>query len=136
MCGFVQGNTTITDCHVRGTTINAYGEEDKEAEITGVGTLGQLAAATAQGWGYFLVPGRHVSTLIGDVRTRNGETITITGCSADAKCVCSPKQYKHSSAAPYIGQAYFIKFLDTEGKVIVDGRQLTLANCNRNTERQ
>ncbi|MBO5709653.1 MAG: hypothetical protein J6S01_09975, partial [Bacteroidales bacterium] len=136
LCGMVQGNTSITDCHVRGTTINAYGEDDKEAEITGEGALGQLAAATATGLGYYLVPGRHVSTLIGDIRTTDGETITITGCSADKDCVCSPKQHKHSSSVPYIGQAYYVKFLDTQGKVIVDGRQLTLADCNVNTVRQ
>lgn len=41
----------------------------------------------------------------------------------------------HSSNAPFIGQAYYIQFMDTMGTVIVDGYTLTLADCNKNTIR-
>ena len=85
--------------------------------------------------GYYLVPGRHVSTLIGDVRTKNGDTITIEGCTADEETVCYPVQHSHSVNAPFIGQAYYVEFMDTKGTVIVDGYTLTLADCNRNTLR-
>ena len=131
----VQGECDMSNCHVRRTTIRAWGQDDKEADITGEGILGSLAASTADGLGYFLVPGRHVSTLIGDVRTYRGETVRITGCTADDATTCYPRLYQHSLNAPDIGQAYFIKFMDTEGTVIVDGRTLTLADGNRNTKR-
>jgi hypothetical protein len=135
LCGMIMGAAEITDCHVRGTKIHAYGQDDKNAKITGVGILGSLAAATAESMGYFLVPGRHVSTLIGDIRTMNGETIKITGCTVDKEAVCTPRMFYHSNKARFIGQAYFIDFMDTEGKVIVDGHTLTLADGNRNTIR-
>ena len=135
LCGMIMGATEITDCHVRGTKIHAYGQDDKDATITGEGLLGSLAASTASSMGYFRVPGRHVSTLIGDIRTMDGETVKITGCTADAATTCTPRKYSHSNKAANIGQAYFIDYLDTEGKVIVDGHTLTLANGNRNTVR-
>lgn len=135
LCGMIMGASDLSDCHVRRTKIHAYGQDDKNASITGVGVLGSLAAATAESMGYFLVPGRHVSTLIGDIRTMNGETIKITGCTVDKETVCTPRMFYHSNKARFIGQAYFIDFMDTEGKVIVDGHTLTLADGNRNTIR-
>lgn len=135
LCGMIMGASDLSDCHVRSTRIRAYGQDDKNASITGVGVLGSLAAATAESMGYFLVPGRHVSTLIGDIRTMNGETIKITGCTVDKETVCTPRMFYHSNKARFIGQAYFIDFMDTEGKVIVDGHTLTLADGNRNTIR-
>lgn len=136
LCGLVYDDCSITNCHVRGTTIRAYGQNDKEAKITGEGVLGSIAASVADGAGFFLVPGRHVSTLIGDIRTINGGTVTVTGCTVDDKTKCIPLQYRHNNSVPYIGQAYYIQFLDTEGPVYVDGKKLTLADCNRNTTRQ
>ena len=73
--------------------------------------------------------------MIGDVRTKKGETIVIEGCTADSETICLPVQYMHSSKAPFIGQAYYVQFLDTKGTVIVDGHTLTLADGNRNTAR-
>lgn len=135
LAGMILGEATVTDSHVRGTTIQAWGQNDQEASITGEGTLGKLAASAATNMGFYLVPGRHVSTLIGDVRTKKGETIVIEGCTADAETICLPVQYMHSSKAPFIGQAYYVQFLDTKGTVIVDGHTLTLADGNRNTVR-
>lgn len=130
------GDSNVTDCHVKGTRIRAYGQKDRNAELTGEGLLSEIAVSTANAMGYFLIPGRHVSTLIGDVRAKNGETIRISGCTVDSGTTCSPHQDRHSNAVPFIGQAYYIKYMDTEGKVIVDGKTLTLADCNRNTVRQ
>lgn len=135
LCGMIMGECDMSDCHVRRTRIRAYGQDDKNATITGEGLLGSLAASTASSMGYFLVPGRHVSTLIGDIRTMSGETIKITGCTVDKETVCTPRMFYHSNKARFIGQAYFIDFMDTEGKVIVDGHTLTLADGNRNTIR-
>ena len=136
MIGIMRDSGNITNCHVRGTIIRAYGQEDKNATLSGEGLLGQLAASTAEAMGYFLIPGRHVSTLIGDVRSQYGGTIRITGCSADSKTTCYPTQHRHSNQASFIGQAYYIQYMDTEGAVYVDGKKLTLADCNRNTTRQ
>ncbi len=135
LCGMIMGASDLSDCHVRRTRIRAYGQDDKNASITGVGILGSLAAATAENMGYFLVPGRHVSKLIGDIRTMYGETIRITGCTADDATTCTPRLYQHSEKVPHVGQAYFIDFMDKKGTVIIDGHTLTLADGNRNTIR-
>lgn len=131
MFGFIQGNSSITNCLVNGTTIYAFGQDDKNATIKGKGLLGYLAAATLQGLGYYKVPGRHVSTLIGNIRATG--TVTLTGCSVDANTKCPHRHDKHNSTYNYIGQAYIVKFVDDEGSVTVDGSKLTLADCNRNT---
>ena len=135
LCGIIMGKADLKNCHVKGTTIHAYGQNDKNAKLKGEGFLGNLAAETADGMGYFLVPGRHVNTLIGDIRTMNGETISITNCTVDNNTKCTQDYHQHSPNTKNIGQAYYIKYYDTEGKVIVDGRTLTLANGNRNTIR-
>lgn len=133
--GNVRRQSYITNCHVRGTTIHAYGEPDKEADMTSDGLVGMGAIAAAKGLGFYKVPGRHVSTMIGDIRTHNGETITITNCTVDAATKCTAEEYHHNSLVPYIGQAYYIQFGDTKGTVLVDGYSLTLADGNKNTNR-
>ena len=133
--GNVRRQSYITNCHVRGTRIHAYGEPDKEADMTSDGLVGMGAIAAAKGLGFYKVPGRHVSTMIGDIRTHNGETITITNCTVDAATKCTAEEYNHNSLVPYIGQAYYIQFGDTKGTVLVDGYSLTLADGNKNTNR-
>ena len=133
--GNVRRESNIVNCHVRGTTIHAYGEPDKEADMTSDGWLGQLGIAAVKAAGYYLIPGRHVSTMIGDIRTLIGETITITGCTVDAATRCTAEHQMHNSSYPFIGQAYYLEHDDTQGKVIVDGHELTLANGNKNTKR-
>ena len=83
--------------------------------------------------GLYLIPGRHVSTFIGDIRA--GGTITLTNCKVDEESKCTNRWDKHNDTYNYIGQCYYVKFLDEEGKVTVDGNSLTLADCNRNTTR-
>ena len=123
----------MNNCHVNNTTIHALGQDDKSATIQGEGILGYLAAKTLQGAGYYLVPGRHVSTMIGNIRATG--TVTLTGCSVDANTKCTNRHDKHNNTYNYIGQAYIVKFLDSEGSVTVDGTKLTLADCNKNTTR-
>ena len=133
--GNVRRESNIVNCHVRGTTIHAYGEPDKEADMTSDGWLGQLGIAAVKTAGYYLIPGRHVSTMIGDIRTLVGETITITGCTVDAATRCTAEHQMHNSRYPFIGQAYYLQHDDTQGKVIVDGHELTLADGKRTTKR-
>ena len=135
LAGLVRYESNITNCHVRNSIIHAYGEPDKEADMSADGFLGSLAVGAAKALGFYLVPGRHVSTLIGDIRTVKGETITISGCTVDSATKCTAEQYKHNDTFPYIGQAYFIQFDDEEGAVYVNGQQLTLADGNKTTER-
>jgi hypothetical protein len=133
MYGFIQGSSSMNNCNVNNTTIHAFGQDDKSAKIQGDGFLGSLAAATLQGAGYYLVPGRHVSTMIGNIRATG--TVTLTGCSVDANTKCTNRHDKHNNTYNYIGQAYIVKFVDSEGSVTVDSKKLTLADCNKNTKR-
>ena len=135
LCGMVRYESNITNCHVRNSIVHAYGEPDKEADMSADGFFGNAAVIAAKGAGFYLVPGRHVSTMIGDIRTMNEETITISGCAVDSATKCTAEQYKHNNSYPYIGQAYFVQFADSEGTVKVDGKKLTLANGNKLTDR-
>lgn len=133
--GNIRGTSTITNCHVRNSTVHAYSEPDKEADMKSDGLIGKLAIASAKGLGFYLVPGRHVSTMVGDIRTHNGETITINNCTVDSATKCTADHSKHNNSFPYIGQAYYIQFADTEGTVTVNGQKLTLADGNKKTDR-
>lgn len=137
MFGFVENNATISGCHVKGSTIHAYGQDDKEADMKGSGFLGSFAVAAAKGLGYFLVPGRHVSTFIGDICTSDdqGDKINIQDCTIDSNTKCTNRYDKHNETYTSIGQAYYVEFKDTKGSVTVDGQELTLANGNKNTVR-
>lgn len=130
MIGFIQGNTTVTDCHVKTTQINGVGQADQKAELSG----SKLAVAAITAIGGFTVPGRHVSTLIGDIRTGNGSSsfnITISGCSADAETESMMSSWdKHASNAKFIGQCYYVYSADkSEGSVTVDGSRLSINHC-------
>ena len=109
MLGFVQDATTISNCHVNGTTIYAYGQGD------------QLLGA---------VPGRHVSLFIGDIRTYVGGTITITNSQVDSSTKCSNRHDKHSYGGLFgigaksvkeIGKCYYVATDDKKGKVVFNG---------------
>lgn len=130
MIGFIQGNTTVTDCYVKSTRINAVGQADQKAELSGdrAAVLGINLA------GGFTVPGRHVSTLIGDIRTGNGSSsfnITIIRCSADAETESMISSWdKHASNAQFIGQCYYVYSADkSEGSVTVDGSSMSINHC-------
>lgn len=132
MYGFIQGNSTVTGCKVISSTVNAYGQDDKMATVVASGWKGAAAKIAVAAAGYYLVPGRHVSTMIGNIRATG--TITLTNCSVDSNTKCTNRHDKHNSTYNYIGQAYYIEFLDNQGSVQVDGNKLTLANCNKNTK--
>lgn len=107
LLGFVQDGTTITNCHVKTTTIYAYGQDDK---MLGV------------------VPGRHVSTMIGDIRTYVGGTVTIKDSSVDSSTQCKKNKHSYSYRSGFktitvseIGKCYYVTGSDTKGKVIFNG---------------
>ncbi len=63
LIGFIKGNAEITHCSVKNSVINCYGQPDLETRLRAVvGTSGSL-----DGYGYYLVAGRHVNQFIGDL---------------------------------------------------------------------
>ena len=83
--------------------------------------------------GLYKIPGRHVSTFIGDIRAAGN--VSITNCHVSEDCTCTQTYDNHNSTYPYIGQAYYVLYLDTAGTVTVDGKKLTLADCKTTTIR-
>ena len=128
MFGFVEQNSNISNCKVTKTTIYAYGQDDIKATLSGNWILTGIASAA----GLYKVPGRHVGTFIGDVRTTasEGGTITMTDCSVDSETKCTNHQHKHNNKCETIGLAYYLNYSDDEGTVNYNGTKLTLMNCS------
>lgn len=132
LIGYVENNSTISDCHVRNSTIDAYGQDDQNAEVSPT-----TAAIGVSLLGYYVVPGRHVSTLIGDIRTTDSEkeTIRITDCTVDSSTKCVNRHDRHNNKCGIVGRAYFLEFKDSEGSVYFNGTKLTLMNCKKSQDR-
>lgn len=129
LIGFVTKNAKIYDNKSTSCKLYCYGQDDKMATVTG-STLGQLAIAMA---GYYKVPGRHVGSLIGDIRaTGNTE---IKNCLTTDTVFLNENNSHNLGIAKDIGQAYYVKFLDSMGTVTIDGNKITLADCNTDTQR-
>ena len=134
MIGFVSSNTEIKNCNVRETDVNCYGLDDIGADIIPV-----QAATILNVLGYYHVPGRHVSTFIGDIRTIDGETIKINNCRVDSKTKCTRRWDKYCwktignvhKTYPYIGSCYYVAFMDNIGTVFVDGNRINLHDCRK-----
>ena len=134
LIGFVSSNTTIEKCNVKDSEINCYGLDDVEADI-----IPNQAASILSVLGYYFVPGRHVSTFIGDIRTIDGETIQINNCKVDSKTKCTRRWDKYCwttvskvhKTYPYIGSCYYVAFMDTIGTVFVDGNRINLHDCRK-----
>lgn len=128
MFGFVEKNATLDECSVTNTTIYAYGQDDVNATLSG----NWLLVALAQRLGLYKVPGRHVGTFIGDVRTTasGGGTITMTHIYVDEDTKCTNKWYKHNNKCETVGLAYYLNYSDDEGTVNYNGTKLTLMNCS------
>lgn len=136
LIGFVSSNTFIENCNVVDSKINCYGLDDVGADIIPV-----QAATMLNVLGYYHIPGRHVSTLIGDIRTIDGESIQINGCKVDSKTKCTNRWDKYCwttitnahKTYPYIGSCYYVAFLDKVGTVFVDGYRINLADCRKSS---
>lgn len=107
MFGFVENFATISNCHVKGTTIYAFGQNDQKA--------------------YYVVtiPGRHVGTFIGDIRTSDydNDKIVLTNCTVDSNTRCTKRWDKHSQCN-MIGKVYYVTLLDSKGTVTLDGKSI------------
>ena len=112
MIGFIQGNATVSNCHVYNTEINAFGQDDKNMILINV-------------------PGRHVGTVIGDIRVGNSSTafsIVITGTGSDTETVnlCKKHRLDQHSGATFVGKCYYAQTSDQKGTVTVDGNSVTI----------
>lgn len=94
LTGFINFNATITNCSVNNTEINAYGQSDQKGNIGGVIKVGTI-------------PGRHVNQFIGDIRSKEGYTISVSDCSVSGNSY-SQDSHSHSkgTSVPVIGEAY------------------------------
>lgn len=111
LIGFIQHSATITNCRVCNSNINCFGQDNKTVSI-----LIFLR---------YTVPGRHVNQFIGDIRTPNGETVTISGCSVE-KNVYGKREDNHSNSVKIIGKAYAIPLVDQAGSITIDGTKVSL----------
>lgn len=107
LIGFVENFATISNCHVKGTTIYAFGQNDQKV--------------------YYVVtiPGRHVGQFIGDIRTSDDEKdkIVLTNCTVDSNTKCTNRWDKHSKCN-MIGRVYYVSLLDSKGTVTLDGKSI------------
>jgi hypothetical protein len=103
LIGFVENFAKISNCHVRGTTIHAYGQDNQ---------LGGF------------VPGRHVGQFIGGIRTsgNNGDKIELTKCTV-SNTDCTQTWHKHSKCT-MIGSVYYVLTSDSKGTVTLDGKSI------------
>lgn len=105
--GFVENFATISNCHVKGTTIYAFGQDNKRLLYI------------------YTVYGRHVGQFIGDIRTSDDEKdkIVLTNCSVDSNTKCTKRWDKHGKCN-MIGCVYSLPLLDSKGTVTLDGKSI------------
>ncbi len=110
MIGFIQNPATISRCRVYETEIKATGQKDNKDYLV------------------VTIPGRHIGTVIGDIRTSKAEHIvTITDCGTDSYTETFAKQtwLDQQSGATFIGRCYAVPVIDTKGSVTVDGKKVS-----------
>jgi len=105
--GFVENFATISNCHVKGTTIYAFGQDNKRLLL------------------FYTVYGRHVGQFIGDIRTSDDEKdkIVLTNCSVDSNTKCTKRWDKHGKCN-MIGCVYSLPLIDSKGTVTLDGKSI------------
>lgn len=105
--GFVENFATISNCHVKGTTIYAFGQDNKRLLFI------------------YTVYGRHIGQFIGDIRTSDDEKdkIVLTNCTVDSNTKCTKRWDKHSKCN-MIGCVYSLPLLDSKGTVTLDGKSI------------
>ena len=105
--GFVENFATISNCHVKGTTIYAFGQDNERLLYI------------------YTVYGRHVGQFIGDIRTSDDEKdkIVLTNCSVDSNTKCTKRWDKHGKCN-MIGCVYSLPLLDSKGTVTLDGKSI------------
>lgn len=129
LIGFIQNDATISQCEVSDCNINCYGQNMKYATVIGI----SIATVSS-------VPGRHVNGFIGDIRTVNGDVITITNSKSENNTFGIRAQDTQYGDCDLVGRCYYVNIgvswpieigvFDTKGKLIVDGK--TYEPCKNN----
>ena len=103
--------------------MKCYGQENQTKYIKGT-AFGFIPVSYP-----YNIAGRHINAFIGDIRTVNQETITITDCTAT---YTSPEGYDYNinskGKGEIIGCCYIVGVADVvgdkKGKVTVDGESM------------
>ncbi len=128
LIGAIMNDVTISNCHVLNCDINCYGQDMKKTTIIGM----------SGGW---KVPGRHVNGFIGDIRTVNGDVITIKNCKNENNRFGKREQDTQYDDCNLVGRCYYINIgsklmnkgvFDTQGTLIVDDKTYKPSENNGN----
>ena len=114
LIGFISSNSTISDCAVVNTVINAKGQNSKSPKI---GLNSWLAMSVT-------IAGRYVNEFIGNIRTDNAENITISNIVTNGNSYKSDS-WRHSDACPIVGGIYYVPVLDDKGSVTYNGKSIS-----------
>lgn len=112
--GFISSNATITDCSVTNTVIDAVGQVYQKPKI-GLNSLIAIGVTIA---------GRYVNEFIGNIRTDNAETITMSSINVNGNTY-ERQSWTHSSSCKIVGGVYYVPYLDDKGSVILDGSSIS-----------
>ena len=114
MIGFITSNSNISDCRVVNTIIDGKGQDAKTPKI---GLNSYLALNVT-------IAGRYVNEFIGNIRTVNKETVTISNVETNGNSYASDS-WRHSDLCPIVGGVYYVPVLDDKGSVIYNGKSIS-----------
>ena len=114
LIGFISSNSTISDCSVVNTVIDARGQVSQEPKI-GFNSL--LAASVT-------IAGRYVNEFIGNIRTPNEENVAISNVVTEGNSYVGDS-WEHSAACPVVGGIYHVPVLDKKGSVTYNGQSIS-----------
>lgn len=112
--GFISSNSTISNCSVSNTTIDAVGQASQKPKI---GANSWLAVSVT-------IAGRYVNEFIGNIRTGNAEKINMSDIQVSGN-TCSRQSWTHSASCTIVGGIYYIPVLDEKGEVTLDGNSIS-----------
>lgn len=114
LIGFISSNSTISDCSVVNTVIDAKGQIAKSPRIG----LNSLLAINVT------IAGRYVNDFIGNIRTAHEENVTISNVLTDGNSYVSDS-WKHSDKCSIVGGIYYVPVLDDKGSVTYNGQSIS-----------
>lgn len=116
--------STITNCHTSHVTMKCYGQDNQTKYITGK-LMGFIPVSYP-----YNIAGRHVNHFIGDIRTTNGESYVINGCTATNNTYAEGyrRDINSQGEGEIIGCCYIVGVAgiagDTKGSVKVNGKSM------------
>ena len=141
--GFINSSSTIKNCWTSNITMKCYGQTDRNTKIKCY-----TKKLLGSGWNHIMdmdytIAGRHCNAFIGDIRTPNSETITISSCSTSNNTYVSgydhhfygENGYSSTNNGELVGCVYFVgkdvgfssvsmHAGDYKGTVTIDGQSM------------